>query len=198
MKKTLSLVFCLFAFLAIVSMSACADKAKKENTPNIDSLVDAKVNERLKEASQEEELLNEEEKESIAEIDNFDALEGIEGLDDLEDEDVDEEEEDDVQLLEGTIGRYPITMRLNSLSGCDDGDYVGHYVYDERPGSKFSLQIVSMEAINTKGSMHLVLKEYTSKGNHTGTFRGQYECRGDHYSGTFINSKGEKFEFELH
>ena len=52
-------------------------------------------------------------------------------------------------------------------------------------------------AINAKGSMHLVLKEFSPRGNHTGTFDGQRELRGDGYVGTFTNSKGKKYHFEL-
>ena len=43
----------------------------------------------------------------------------------------------------------------------------------------------------------IVLKEFSANGNHTGTFDGQYECRGGGYVGTFTNSKGKKFRFEL-
>ena len=57
--------------------------------------------------------------------------------------------------------------------------------------------MVSMVAVNAKGTMDLVLHEYTARGKHSGTFDGSYECRGDYYAGTFTNSKGKKFKFVL-
>ena len=45
--------------------------------------------------------------------------------------------------------------------------------------------------------MRLVLKEYTKDGHHTGTFDGFLEMRGGSYHGTFTNSKGKKYKFEL-
>lgn len=95
----------------------------------------------------------------------------------------------------GKIGQYEITMYLGLDS--HDGDSVGYYFYNDRPNTHFKLVQTELEAINIHGSMHLVLKEYTPKGNHTGTFDGQYECRGGYFGGTFTNSKGKEFEFEL-
>lgn len=98
--------------------------------------------------------------------------------------------------FDGHIGPYAITFFMDA-SVFTAGEEVGRYYYNDRPNSVFTLKLVSNEAINAKGSMHVVLKEYTANGNHTGTFDGQYECRGGGYEGTFTNSKGKKFRFEL-
>lgn len=109
-----------------------------------------------------------------------------------------EEVEGDAPLLqsEGTIGPYAITFFRNPAD-MGEGDEVGYYYYNDRPNSIFKLIQVENTPINAKGSMHVVLKEYTANGNHTGTFDGQYESRGGGYVGTFTNSKGDKFHFEL-
>ena len=106
------------------------------------------------------------------------------------------EADDPLQRFEGNIGPYPVTLFLNP-GDMGVGDNVGNYYYNERPNSVFTLELVKNEAINTKGSMHIVLKEFTSNGNHTGTFDGQYECRGGGFEGTFTTTKGKKYKFEL-
>ena len=105
-------------------------------------------------------------------------------------------EEKSLPQFDGHIGPYAITFFMDA-SVFTAGEEVGRYYYNDRPNSVFTLKLVSNEAINAKGSMHIVLKEYTANGNHTGTFDGQYECRGGGYEGTFTNSKGKKFRFEL-
>lgn len=105
-------------------------------------------------------------------------------------------EEKSLPQFDGHIGPYAITFFMDA-SVFTAGEEVGRYYYNDRPNSVFTLKLVSNEAINAKGSMHVVLKEYTANGNHTGTFDGQYECRGGGYEGTFTNSKGKKFRFEL-
>ena len=100
------------------------------------------------------------------------------------------------QEFTGKIGEYEITMKIDFADF--DGDSIGYYYYNSRPQTLFKLVQTEFKAINTHGSMHVVLDEYTPKGNHTGTFDGQFECRGDSFKGTFTNSKGKKFEFELH
>ena len=110
--------------------------------------------------------------------------------------DMEVEADDPLQRFEGNIGPYPVTLFLNP-GDMGVGDNVGNYYYNERPNSVFTLELVKNEAINAKGSMHIVLKEFSANGNHTGTFDGQYECRGGGYVGTFTNSKGKKFRFEL-
>ncbi len=52
-------------------------------------------------------------------------------------------------------------------------------------------------ALNAQGTMLLVLDERSPKGKHTGTFRGNKENRGGGYVGTFTNSKGRKYKFEM-
>lgn len=108
----------------------------------------------------------------------------------------DDGEEKSLQKFEGHIGPYAITFFMDA-SVFTAGEEVGHYYYNDRPESVFTLKLVSNEAVNAKGSMHVVLKEFTANGNNTGTFDGQYECRGGGYEGSFTNSKGKKFHFEL-
>lgn len=103
----------------------------------------------------------------------------------------------DMMVFSGSIGPYPITMHLADPSNMSEGEFVGEYYYNERPNSVFSLMLTDLETINIHGSMRLVLKEYSPQGKHTGTFNGQYEARGQFYSGNFTNSKGQHFYFEL-
>ncbi|MBQ6204138.1 MAG: hypothetical protein IJK46_08600 [Prevotella sp.] len=105
-------------------------------------------------------------------------------------------EEKSLPQFDGHIGPYAITFFMDA-SVFTAGEKVGHYYYNDRPESVFTLKLVNNEAVNAKGSMHVVLKEFTANGNNTGTFDGQYECRGGGYEGTFTNSKGKKFHFEL-
>lgn len=100
------------------------------------------------------------------------------------------------QKFTGKIGPYEITMKISFADY--DGDSIGYYYYNSRPQTLFKLVQTELEAINIHGSMHVVLDEYTPKSNHTGTFDGQLESRGDSFEGIFTNSKGKKFEFKLH
>lgn len=96
-----------------------------------------------------------------------------------------------VGIYKGKIGPYPITMYLmreSNPSGC--------YCYDSNPNSFFRLECVSDES-NPKGFEKVTLKEYTAAGKNTGTFVGNLENRGDGFKGTFTNSKGKTFQFEL-
>lgn len=102
----------------------------------------------------------------------------------------------DYQVLTGKIGPYAVKMYL-CISGAENDDVVGYYFYTAHPENHYSLKMVSMVAVNAKGTMDLVLHEYTARGKHSGTFDGSYECRGDYYAGTFTNSKGKKFKFVL-
>lgn len=101
----------------------------------------------------------------------------------------------DTQKYEGKIGKYEITLFIDRPQY--DGDSIGYYYYNNRPNTKFKLVQRDYSALNARGSMHVLLDEYTPKGNHTGTFDGQLECRGSSFKGTFTNSKGKKFKFEL-
>lgn len=96
----------------------------------------------------------------------------------------------------GKIGEYEITMFVD-FSTYSDGDSIGYYYYNSRPKSLLKLVQIDLEAVNAHGSMHVVLEEYTPKGNHSGTFDGQFECRGSSFEGKFTNSKGKVFKFEL-
>ena len=100
------------------------------------------------------------------------------------------------EMFTGKIGPYAITLFMFPNDADEDAE-VGYYYYNDRPKTHFKLQLVEYAAINAKGSMHLVLKEFSPRGNHTGTFDGQRELRGDGYVGTFTNSKGKKYHFEL-
>ena len=102
----------------------------------------------------------------------------------------------DYQVLKGKIGPYKVKMYLR-INGAQDDDEVGYYYYTAYPQNHFKLKMISMVAVNAKGTMEMVLHEYTSDGKHSGTFDGNYECRGDYYAGTFTNSKGKKFKFVL-
>lgn len=188
-KLSISVAFISLLFFIVALTSCTNNKEKSAPLPNIDSLVDAKVAEKLNEAAIDQVI----EHEGLGEEDESNPDE----LDNAEDEDSEDWEDIDLEEMEGKIGPYSITMQLHDLSDVDEGDFVGYYYYNERPQSKFSLKVVSMVAINTKGSMQLVMKEYTPGGKHSGTFNGQYECRGSYYAGTFTNSKGQKFDFKV-
>ena len=100
------------------------------------------------------------------------------------------------QVLNGKIGPHQVVMHLD-LDHFTIGEVVGYYYYKKRPNNRFTLVVHDYEAINTHGSMNVVLYEYTGKGVPSGTFKGQYECRGDYYEGIFTNSKGKKFKLIL-
>ena len=61
----------------------------------------------------------------------------------------------------------------------------------------FRLKAVKNEP-HLGGFHEVVLHEYTARGNHTGTFKGRVVTRGEGFSGTFVNSKGQSFPFDLH
>lgn len=97
---------------------------------------------------------------------------------------------------EGKIGSYGITLFMKT-ENTEKGDEVGHYYYNNAPQSVFTLKQTTFDAVNASGTMRLVLKEYTKDGHHTGTFDGFLEMRGGSYHGTFTNSKGKKYKFDL-
>ena len=113
-----------------------------------------------------------------------------EGVDDLS-----SVEQYDYTVYKGKIGPYPITLFID-LSATTN-EYCGYYYYNNRPKSRFTLILKKFETINLHGSMKVVLYEYTPKGNHTGTFNGQLEGRGDGFQGMFTNSKRTKYRFSL-
>ena len=82
------------------------------------------------------------------------------------------EQEMKYEKFTGKIGPYAITLFVNLEYGNEDSE-VGYYYYNERPKTHFTLTLVEYAAINAKGSMHLVLKEFSPTGYHTGTFDGQ-------------------------
>lgn len=94
----------------------------------------------------------------------------------------------------GKIGPHAVTLYLNIRE--EVGNVAGYYYYDARPQSKFTLKLVKNEP-SLGGFNRVELKEYTAKGNHTGTFRGDVVSRGDGFSGVFTTKKGKKYKFEL-
>jgi hypothetical protein len=104
------------------------------------------------------------------------------------------EQEADYTKYAGKIGPYAITLFINMRSyGEEDA---GYYYYNDRPQTKFTLKMMENEP-NPKGFNKVVLYEYSPKGNHTGTFKGTVEGRGDGFNGTFTNGRGKKYEFQL-
>lgn len=98
-----------------------------------------------------------------------------------------------VSKLVGSIGDYEVTMFYNFNTK------EGSYYYNDRPNSKFKLVTKryanAIQHFNGIYEKHIVLEEYTAKGNHTGTFDGIEYL--NEYQGTFTNSKGEEFDFNL-
>lgn len=85
--------------------------------------------------------------------------------------------------LHGYIGEYPVTMQLTI-----DGSVIeGSYYYDR--GS--STLILS----GTYDDGDITLHETTSQGRPTGNFQGRLS--GKKFKGKFVNSKGEKFSFNI-
>ncbi len=103
-------------------------------------------------------------------------------------------QESDYTKYAGKIGPYAITLFVNVHSY--GGEDAGYYYYNDRPQTKFTLKMIENEP-NPKGYNKVVLNEYSPKGNHTGTFKGIIEGRGDGFYGTFTNGQGKKFEFNL-
>lgn len=98
----------------------------------------------------------------------------------------------------GKIGPYPVTMFITVTTSSEASDVVGRYYYDERPKSVFKLKCTSLASEWVEsGGASLVLKEYTAKGNNTGTFKGFISHRNGSFGGTFTNKAGKKFDFFL-
>ena len=95
----------------------------------------------------------------------------------------------------GHIGPYAITLFLSDV--VEENKQCGYYYYNSRPNSLFKLVLKRYDVTNIRGTMKMVIYEYTPKGKHSGTFNGQLEGRGDTYSGTFTNSKGTRYKFSV-
>lgn len=104
------------------------------------------------------------------------------------------EQEGDYTKYAGKIGPYAITLFINMRSYGEE--VAGYYYYNDRPQTKFTLKMMENEP-NPKGFNKVVLYEYSPKGNHTGTFKGIVEGRGDGFYGTFTNGQGKEFKFQL-
>ena len=94
----------------------------------------------------------------------------------------------------GGIGPYPVTLFLDARARA--GEKAGHYFYDHRPDSVFNLEMVKNEG-DPEGFQEVILHEYTPRGMQSGVFTGRVATRGDGFSGTFVNSRGQSFPFEL-
>lgn len=96
--------------------------------------------------------------------------------------------------LDGNIGPYKVSMHINY--DAKEGEKCGYYYYKERPNNHFSLVMAQRES--ALAGCKMTIKEYTSKGVHSGTFKGYFATRGINFSGTFTNTKSRKqFKFEL-
>lgn len=84
--------------------------------------------------------------------------------------------------------KYPIVM---DLAWREPSEIVGSYYYVKN-GRNNTLELSGSMNSND----YMVLKEYNSAGEHTGTFEGKWSL--DSYSGTFTNYKGIKMPFKLY
>lgn len=84
--------------------------------------------------------------------------------------------------------KYPIVM---NLAWREPSEIVGSYYYVKN-GRNNTLELSGSMNSND----YMVLKEYNSAGEHTGTFEGKWSM--DSYSGTFTNYKGVKMPFKLY
>lgn len=84
--------------------------------------------------------------------------------------------------------KYPIVM---DLAWREPSEIVGSYYYVKN-GRNNTLELSGSMNSND----YMVLKEYNSAGEHTGTFEGKWNL--DSYSGTFTNYKGIKMPFKLY
>ena len=84
--------------------------------------------------------------------------------------------------------KYPIVMRL----GWREPNEIGGSYYYVKNGRNNTLELSGFMNSND----YMILKEYNSAGEHTGTFEGKWSM--DSYSGTFTNYKGVKMPFKLY
>ena len=84
--------------------------------------------------------------------------------------------------------KYPIVM---NLAWREPSEIVGSYYYVKN-GSNNTLELSGSKNSND----YMVLKEYNSAGENTGTFEGKWSLNS--YSGTFTNYKGVKMPFKLY
>ena len=90
--------------------------------------------------------------------------------------------------LKGMInGKYKIVMQIHT----DVKNVSGSYYYVKN-GSNNTLELSGSKNSND----YMLLKEYNSAGEHTGTFEGKWSMNS--YSGTFTNYKGIKMPFKLY
>ena len=84
--------------------------------------------------------------------------------------------------------KYPIVMRL----GWREPNEIGGSYYYVKNGRNNTLELSGSMNSND----YMILKEYNSAGEHTGTFEGKWSLNS--YSGTFTNYKGVKMPFKLY
>lgn len=84
------------------------------------------------------------------------------------------------------------------LDDAKEGDEVGYYFHKDSPDKKHSLKLMKYEPFDDNGTMHVVLDEYSPKGNNTGNFSGNLKQGRGLYYGTFTNIKGRRYKYELY
>lgn len=99
-------------------------------------------------------------------------------------------------IYQGKIGPYNVTLVFTDF-GAGTNKKVGYYYYNDRPNTHFKL-VEKSNMGDPHGYNRVVLYEYAPSGKHSGTFNGIVEFRGDGFHGTFTNSEGKKYKFNLH
>lgn len=97
---------------------------------------------------------------------------------------------EDYYCYDGEIGSYPVMLYFER-DKCN-----GFYFYKSRPESLFTLKCESRKK-NADNDENIVVKEFLPDGKQTGTFTGTYR-QGSSFSGTFVNSTNQSFEFSLY
>ncbi len=95
----------------------------------------------------------------------------------------------------GKIGSFDVTMFVNA-QGCNLGDSVGYYFYNDRPNTKMKLVLRKIESPDTV-SNEVVLEEFTPKGTNSGKFECTLFTNGGGCSGTFYNMKNDAYAVVL-
>lgn len=99
------------------------------------------------------------------------------------------------QKFSGKIGEYNVTLYAD-FRNASEGDSLGYYYYNDRPGTKFKLVVAESEDLDI-ALRRYVIKEYSPKGNNTGKFVGKHSTKWDNFSGKFTNNRGKEYDFEF-
>ncbi len=110
-----------------------------------------------------------------------------------------EKTQSDYYRMTGSIGQYPIVMYLDPFSA-RKGSTCGYYYYRSKPSSKFNL--VAKAVKRSGNTVELTLYEYpsgtkTSTGSFVGKAKPSSYYDGCSFSGTFYNSKGKSYHFNV-